>query len=517
MIHHSDPPDTFQLQPPTSIHNHTAHQSTQSSTWAQHIKSTYNASNNIKPVPHGALDTTQPVLIDPAYNTAKPKRIRYKKPLSAETIEQRRIEQLQLDRRRANKPQKQLQTFSSLINFDVLEQLNATYKSSNIHLPYNLNTVQHSNNTNIHTDHVHTSNTKHNSSPQHNSKHIIGITGIDAKKANYTDRQSINVLVSSDTINHNSLDHNIQYNKMSKTRGQKKSIKPTHIRTELNKIHLEQYIRNHILQPIINNIGANDNIQYYKQRKQLKHDKMKLKKLIAKNKANNHISNNNDSTVNDDIPITESTSLHTHISTDTIYCYHHNQAISTHGVQPHIGLIPLIQSNTNIQQYQLSPLYHQYCHQLYSGELDELVIDLLNRLYTFYQRKYEYATNTKLLKKRYVSGLNEVYKKCKLSILQCIIISIDIEYDNIIKNGITELLSNIIQLAQQHNINVIYSCTRKQLSHALHIPHSKLSVIGIIDMNGAYDTYHKIIELRDRLHESYCMIVNDPMITLRKI
>lgn len=147
--------------------------------------------------------------------------------------------------------------------------------------------------------------------------------------------------------------------------------------------------------------------------------------------------------------------------------------------------------------------WREYCKQILTKEIDNCCTTLLQMLVRFQERQYNRDGPVKAKsKRRIVMGLREVSKHLeKKKNVTCIIVSTNMEKIQS-KGGIDEVLSKIISTAQEQGVPVVFALCRSALGRAVNkiVP---VSVVGILNHNGAEDAFRQLTELVEAAREEY--------------
>ncbi|KAJ4458421.1 putative selenocysteine insertion sequence-binding protein 2 [Paratrimastix pyriformis] len=124
--------------------------------------------------------------------------------------------------------------------------------------------------------------------------------------------------------------------------------------------------------------------------------------------------------------------------------------------------------------------------------LEERVAQLLGKLYGFQQRAMLNPHKGKR-KRRLVFGLNEVLRGLRVEKAKCLVIPTNLDCIG----GLNEFLGEILRLAAQQHIPVVYAMTRAQLSR-LFKRGRRIGAVAIYDMSGADAEYRTIIAMAEQ-------------------
>ncbi|CAH8447078.1 unnamed protein product [Schistosoma turkestanicum] len=156
---------------------------------------------------------------------------------------------------------------------------------------------------------------------------------------------------------------------------------------------------------------------------------------------------------------------------------------------------------------------------------NHLVSELISRLATFQDRAYVIYANSPFHRKRtrrLVCGFHEVIKHLKLKHMRIIFVARDLEgnatslwqdkirYDEkeagtkVVFSALEEILCQIWKLAEEYDppVPIIITHTRRKLAHLCHKPRA-VSVVGIINADGAYEIERKLLDMKSGVNLRY--------------
>lgn len=141
-----------------------------------------------------------------------------------------------------------------------------------------------------------------------------------------------------------------------------------------------------------------------------------------------------------------------------------------------------------------------YVMQDLAEELDRAVAMLLLRLQIFTERGRSFAPYVPA-PRRFIIGLKEVARRAKQSKVTCLIVAPDIEGDAN-NGGLDDRMRELLALAYQNNIPVIFALSRarlgKSLGKAVHV-----SVLGVLDARGARGHLNEAVQLAEKAQQSW--------------
>ena len=105
------------------------------------------------------------------------------------------------------------------------------------------------------------------------------------------------------------------------------------------------------------------------------------------------------------------------------------------------------------------------------------------------------------MRKRVLYGLNEVRKALKIGKVKCLIVAPNVENLGA-GNGPQDLLGGIIQTAKEKDLELVYALTRSKLGKAIR-NHVRISVVAILDYNGADDLYREVLREAEKGRAAY--------------
>eukprot|EP00468_Gymnochlora_sp_CCMP2014_P002144 CAMPEP_0167744510 /NCGR_PEP_ID=MMETSP0110_2-20121227/2633_1 /TAXON_ID=629695 /ORGANISM="Gymnochlora sp., Strain CCMP2014" /LENGTH=549 /DNA_ID=CAMNT_0007629043 /DNA_START=1207 /DNA_END=2856 /DNA_ORIENTATION=+ len=151
----------------------------------------------------------------------------------------------------------------------------------------------------------------------------------------------------------------------------------------------------------------------------------------------------------------------------------------------------------------------EYCRQVVSDELNGVVGELLDSLYKLQLKAKTGNKKGTSAKKRYVCGMREVYKLCKINRMRHVVVAPNIEpVDG--EGGLDNLTRDIFSVCEDMKIPITFALTRKALAKPLR-KKSRISMVGIVDPGGANEQYYEMINLSTMLQAQYEMIQHDEL------
>ena len=106
------------------------------------------------------------------------------------------------------------------------------------------------------------------------------------------------------------------------------------------------------------------------------------------------------------------------------------------------------------------------------------------------------------VKKRYVTGLNEVCKHLKAGNLTMVIIATDLEKVEE-EGGIDEVIATIAHTCQKAKVPLVYNLTRTRLGCLAKQKGQSVSAVGVQNFQGANEEYKNLSELTAILREQF--------------
>lgn len=105
-------------------------------------------------------------------------------------------------------------------------------------------------------------------------------------------------------------------------------------------------------------------------------------------------------------------------------------------------------------------------------------------------------------KKRYIIGLNEVFKHLQAGNLNCVIIATDLEKVEIEK-GVDDLVCQIAEICRKRKIPLVFSMNRYRLGCATKFKGQKVSACGIMNYQSANDEFNQLVSAVDQARTEY--------------
>eukprot|EP00873_Tetraselmis_striata_P010187 jgi/Tetstr1/430451/TSEL_020261.t1 len=125
----------------------------------------------------------------------------------------------------------------------------------------------------------------------------------------------------------------------------------------------------------------------------------------------------------------------------------------------------------------------EYCNQIITPELNQVVDQLLRQLRAFQERAIAKDPIKGKMRKRLVAGLREVNKAVKLKKAHSVVVVPNIESVSS-EGGLDDRLSGIMDLAKQNGTPVVFALSLKKLGQVFG-QRKKISAVAILDVNGA--------------------------------
>ncbi|XP_065841806.1 selenocysteine insertion sequence-binding protein 2-like isoform X2 [Oscarella lobularis] len=149
--------------------------------------------------------------------------------------------------------------------------------------------------------------------------------------------------------------------------------------------------------------------------------------------------------------------------------------------------------------------FRDYCDQILDKRVDEVVVDLLQKLVMFQDRQYHKDPQKAKAKRRIVLGLREVSKHLKVGKLKCVIVTPNLESISS-AGGIDEMLQKIRHMCFEQDVPIVFALTRKGLGKAVNkkVP---VSIVGIFNYDGAKDQFDHVIGLTHEARTAYVKLV----------
>ena len=126
----------------------------------------------------------------------------------------------------------------------------------------------------------------------------------------------------------------------------------------------------------------------------------------------------------------------------------------------------------------------EYVDVTLDKNLDQLTVNLVLKLKELYfKRKLKVPKGRKQMrpaKKRYIIGLNEVWKHLQAGNLNCVILATNLEKVEE-ERGIDELVKSIAEMCRKRKIPLIYSMNRYRLGCVTKYKGQNVSACGIMN------------------------------------
>eukprot|EP00118_Oscarella_pearsei_P005786 m.26535 g.26535 ORF g.26535 m.26535 type:complete len:656 (+) comp29401_c0_seq2:330-2297(+) len=149
--------------------------------------------------------------------------------------------------------------------------------------------------------------------------------------------------------------------------------------------------------------------------------------------------------------------------------------------------------------------FRDYCDQILDKRVDEVVVDLLQKLVQFQDRQYHKDPQKAKSKRRIVLGLREVSKHLKVGKLKCVVVTPNLESISS-AGGIDEMLQKIRSMCFEQDVPIVFALTRKGLGKAVNkkVP---VSIVGVFNYDGANEQFDHVIELTHEARSAYGKLV----------
>ena len=160
------------------------------------------------------------------------------------------------------------------------------------------------------------------------------------------------------------------------------------------------------------------------------------------------------------------------------------------------------------------PEMRSYCQQLITPELNAAVSALLGKLKYFQDRLKTQDPVKAKMRKRFVLGLREVRRGVMARKVKAVIMTPNIEQVEA-KGGLDTFVKDIIEACAKNRedgeegieieqIPVVFALSRNKLGKALGKPMT-LSVVGLYDVNGAFEEYKAMLKLAEAGCEAWAL------------
>ena len=149
----------------------------------------------------------------------------------------------------------------------------------------------------------------------------------------------------------------------------------------------------------------------------------------------------------------------------------------------------------------------EYVTQNLDIELDQIVSSMLRTLFKFQEKARLVDPLKAKQSRRIVLGLREVFRGVRTKRAKAVIVATDIE-ESPTDGGLDSRVRGIIGMAEEHDIPVIYSLTRRRLGKAL--KKVKTSCIAIQSGDGAWEELKKAIKTAAALADEWRIGIRRP-------
>jgi len=137
--------------------------------------------------------------------------------------------------------------------------------------------------------------------------------------------------------------------------------------------------------------------------------------------------------------------------------------------------------------------FRDYCNQIISGTLNQIVVELLKELARFQLRSKAKEPIKAKMRRRFVCGFREVLRGLNSHKLKCVIIAPNIEEIKT-PGGLDSIVHEIIQLCHQNEVQIVFALNKNKIARALGKP-LRFSIVGIYNYDGANELYKQMLEL----------------------
>ncbi|XP_023307062.2 selenocysteine insertion sequence-binding protein 2 [Lucilia cuprina] len=149
--------------------------------------------------------------------------------------------------------------------------------------------------------------------------------------------------------------------------------------------------------------------------------------------------------------------------------------------------------------------FREYCNCCTTPELKEHCEQLIRELNHFQRRAYAQNQIKARAHKRFVIGFHQVQNYLRINKIKLVIIATDCEHT---EGDVTldATIENIKTICHDQQIPVVFAFQRRQMAYFLY-KKASVSCMGILDYDGARETYAKVIEALKQAREMYESLV----------
>jgi ribosomal protein L7Ae-like RNA K-turn-binding protein len=155
----------------------------------------------------------------------------------------------------------------------------------------------------------------------------------------------------------------------------------------------------------------------------------------------------------------------------------------------------------------------RHCKQMWRKEIDSRVEAMLKELHRLDARAKERDPLKAAQKRRYVSGLKQVWKLLRVTKIKCVLVPANIEA-NEAAGGLDDLLDDILGQCYEQHVPIVFTMTRVKLGKALGLKNTA-SCVGLLDYSGCGDDYKQLLNLVKEAQEEWSMFQCDTWLNPR--
>eukprot|EP00045_Choanoeca_perplexa_P014431 m.169866 g.169866 ORF g.169866 m.169866 type:complete len:613 (+) comp16673_c0_seq3:138-1976(+) len=145
--------------------------------------------------------------------------------------------------------------------------------------------------------------------------------------------------------------------------------------------------------------------------------------------------------------------------------------------------------------------FREYCKHMLSPELDDMVRFVLSESVRFHRRALQSNETKAKIRKRYVTGLNEVRRATRLNKVQTMIVAPDVQRTNT-KGGLDDTLKALIDMAAEANTPCVFALSRSQLARIM-FQRRNVTVVALLRVDSLEPQLRAIHSLVGQLTDDY--------------
>lgn len=144
-----------------------------------------------------------------------------------------------------------------------------------------------------------------------------------------------------------------------------------------------------------------------------------------------------------------------------------------------------------------------YVHQVLSEKLDDLVKSMLGELVRFQERAKAVDPQKYQKLKRICIGMREAQRALERNKAKCVICAPNLEASTA-EGGLDETVEQLIELAREHEIPVIFALSRNRIGKAVGRS-IRLSIVAVLSADGVHQIFKEVLALTQELRKQWLL------------